>query len=143
MTYYNTRLSWIPARALRGLCTPLPDGMTVCLDPTAFSLHWMPLCLSRPAALDVTDKAEGAPARLYQTTLTAAVAGVPVGLNDEPPALLARQADGTALLIGLDFAPHPLATLSRTAPDRPGERAGEVLTVTWLAPWGALRTVTP
>ena len=115
------------------VATALPDGRHVAAS--AYQ-PWEQLCTVGYPALEVTDEI-GNGYRQYTTKLTAVLAEAP-SYAAEPMAYRATCADGTQVLIGVDYAPYPLVTISDAHPSTPSEKCACTLTVTWTAPMPAL-----
>lgn len=91
------------------------------------------------ASLETTDELENG-YRKYTTKLTA-VLHEPPAYATEPLTYRATFADGAQAIIGLNYAPYPLATINDTHPSSAADKASCTLTVTWTAPTPPLLTI--
>lgn len=114
----------------------LPDGRHVAASA---GRPWEQLCTVGYPSLEVTDEIENG-YRQYTSKLTAVLAEAP-SYATEPMAYRVTYTDGSHAIIGVDYAPYPLSTISDVHPSSPSEKSACTLTVTWTAPLPALVSV--
>lgn len=135
MIRYVTQLEQCEARRMH-VAQPLPDNRHVLLNVPR---PWQKLPIVGLAAMETTDELENG-YRKYTTKLTV-VLHEPPPQAAEPLAYRATFADGAQAIIGLNYAPYPLATIDDGHPNTASDKAACTLTVTWAAPTPPLLTI--